>query len=432
MERHVKAFPDGFLWGTANSAYQVEGGNTNNDWYEWEQREGGLPPDQRCGDAIDWWAGRRWEEDFDRAAAMGIKIFRISIEWSRVQPAPDRWDEGAITRYGEMVDGLTARGILPMVCLHHFTNPLWVRDAGGWEDARIVDWFSRYARRMVDALGERVPFWLTMNEPNVYSAMGYLTGEYPPAKHSFSALRKVMAHQAMIHAAVYRMIKEHHPQARVGFAHSWTGFIPSRENHPLDRLLAWITSSFYNDFFPNMFSTGRASLFGIPVSVVEARGTQDFIGLNYYTTNTLRFDLRKWEQFFMVMDLPERAKCSPNGMSALVPEGMTRALRWAAQFGLPIIVAENGTEDDARDDRFRQEYLLAHLERVLEAIGEGVNIIGYMYWSMTDNFEWNFGWQMRFGLIEVDRATQTRLPRVSAEMYAKICKENQLPDSFTD
>ena len=184
-------FPRGFLWGTATAAYQVEGNNTNNNWYRWEQ-EGHTQG--KVGLACDWWGGR-WREDFDRAAEGGQNAHRMSVEWSRIQPTPDTWDEDALERYRTMLRGLRERGMTPMVTLHHFTDPLWLYDSCGWENDDIVTIFERYVRKVVEALKEYVSYWITINEPNGYRLSGYVKGDFPACNKGARAAVRVLANK---------------------------------------------------------------------------------------------------------------------------------------------------------------------------------------------------------------------------------------------
>ena len=174
-------FPRGFLWGTATAAHQVEGNNTNNNWWKWEQ-EGHTKA--KSGLACDWWGGR-WREDFDRVAETGQNAHRFSVEWSRIQPAPDQWDEDALEKYRLMLRGLHERGLTAMVTLHHFTDPLWLAEQGGWEDDDTPQKFTVFVRRTVEALKEYVTMWVTINEPNVYAYSAYSDGAYPPGKERY-------------------------------------------------------------------------------------------------------------------------------------------------------------------------------------------------------------------------------------------------------
>src|SRR5687768_6949253 len=178
MPQATYHFPRGFLWGTATAAHQVEGNNTNNQWWKWEQ-DGHT--NGTSGLACDWWGGR-WREDFDRAAEGQQNAHRLSIEWSRIQPTPDHWDENALDRYRDMVRGLAERGMTPIVTLHHFSDPLWLAEKGGWERGAVSGHFEKYVRKVVEALKEYVTLWCTINEPNVLFAFGWVYGAFPPGK----------------------------------------------------------------------------------------------------------------------------------------------------------------------------------------------------------------------------------------------------------
>ncbi len=203
-------FPNGFLWGTATAAHQVEGGNTNNNWFKWEQ-EGHTA--HQSGKASDWWGGR-WQEDFDNAAQGGQNAHRLSVEWSCIQPTPDRWDEHALEQYRIMMRGMRDRGITPMVTLHHFTDPLWLVELGGWETAAVVPLFEKFAGKVVEALKEYCTLWITINEPNVYALEGYLRGNFPPGKSDLKLSLVVQSNMVRAHAAAYRLIHTLQPEAR--------------------------------------------------------------------------------------------------------------------------------------------------------------------------------------------------------------------------
>ena len=178
-------FPRGFLWGTATSSYQVEGNNTNSDWWAWEQEPGRIIQNQKSGRACDWWSGR-WREDFDRAAESGQNAHRLSVEWSRIQPTPDHWDESAIDRYRDMLRGLVERNMLPLVTLHHFSTPLWLAQQGGWENDKIAEHFEKFVRKIVEALHDYTTYWMPINEPKMMMPASAATqnpptiGQMPP------------------------------------------------------------------------------------------------------------------------------------------------------------------------------------------------------------------------------------------------------------
>ena len=207
MPRATFNFPTGFLWGTATAAHQVEGNNTNNDWWAWEQEAGRILEGNRSGKAADWWGGR-WREDFDHAKDGWQNAHRFSVEWSRIQPEPDRWDEAALDRYRDMLLGLRERNMIAMITLHHFTNPQWLAEMGGWENDEVVNLFAEYVRRTVDALKAHCQLWVTLNEPNVYMNGGYLGEGFPPAKNDQKAGLQVLLNMVKAHAAAYQVIHE--------------------------------------------------------------------------------------------------------------------------------------------------------------------------------------------------------------------------------
>ncbi len=415
-------FPRGFLWGTATASHQVEGHNTNNNWYDWELG-GHITNGHECGLACDWWGGR-WREDFDRAAESGQNAHRLSIEWSRVQPAPDRWDEDALDHYRQMLRGLNERGLTPMVTLHHFTDPLWLAELGGWEDEAVIEHFEKYVRKVVEVLHEYVALWCTINEPNVLTASGYVLGNFPPGKHDLRAAFQVMTNLVRAHAAAYHAIHDLQPQARVGLAHQYRGFQPAKSRSPLDRWAANLTSRAFNETIPQALKTGTLRFVTGRKRIPRARGTQDFFGLNYYTQECVAFNPFAPGDLFGRRFYASDAELSPTGFIANQPEGFFRALKWSLQFGLPIIVTENGVEDP--DDNFRPRYLAQHIHQMWRGVNYTWPIKGYFHWSLVDNFEWERGWTQRFGLWELDVETQARRKRPSAELYEAICRENAI------
>ncbi|HEX7284862.1 MAG TPA: family 1 glycosylhydrolase, partial [Candidatus Angelobacter sp.] len=198
----------------ATSAHQVEGGNCNNQWSAWEQ-QGRIKSGDRAGAACDWW--RNAERDFDLARQLGVNALRLSVEWSRIEPEEERWDEAALARYRQMLEGLRARGMRPFVTLHHFTNPLWLEKKGAFQTPESVALFERYTRRVVAALGDLCSDWITFNEPNVYVALGYFLGEFPPGKKGrFVQAALVTRNLCLAHAAAYRAIHALQANANAG------------------------------------------------------------------------------------------------------------------------------------------------------------------------------------------------------------------------
>ncbi len=422
MPQATYHFPRGFLWGTATAAHQVEGNNTNNNWWKWEQ-DGHT--NGRSGLASDWWGGR-WREDLDRASEAGQNAHRLSVEWSRIQPAPDRWDEDALEKYRVLLRGLKERGMTPMVTLHHFSDPLWLGEMGGWETEAVVPLFGKFVRKTVEALKEYCSLWCTINEPNVYAIEGYIRGHFPPGKSDMKLALQVQANMVRAHAAAYHAIHDVQPESRVGYALHFRPQEPARSWSPLDRLMRNIKFSAINMAFPSAISTGvmRSPVGKVPVP--EARGTQDYFGLNYYSVDTVAFDLTNRAEVFSRSFFPEGTDLADAKQNANQPEGFFQAIKWAVRAypDLPVLITENGIEDIT--DRIRPRYLAQHVHAMWRAVNFNWPVKGYFHWSLVDNFEWERGWSQRFGLWGIHPETQKRTKRPSADLYAEICRENGL------
>ncbi len=415
-------FPPDFRWGVATAAHQVEGDNTNNQWWQWEQQPDRIAQGHTSAAACNWWEAA--EDDFDRAAAMNLNTVRLSLEWSRIEIAPGHIDTGALDRYVEMIQALLDRGIEPMVTLHHFSNPIWFEDMGGWTSPNAVPYFTRFVEQIVPVLRDDVTLWCTINEPTVYAYMGYLAGVFPPGRHDFKATTTVIRTMLKAHAAAYKKIHQLQPNAEVGLAHHLRIFDPARQRHPLDRLVAWAQDMSMNT------SVLRAVWDGWwlpPLGLGPAlalRRTLDWIGLNYYTRDRVIFDRTARDEAFGRAVLAEQAEMMDGGYGELYPEGIARALKRLARLKIPIHITENGIPD--HDDDQRPRALLQHLHQVWRTMQQNVRVASYYHWTLTDNFEWAEGWTLRFGLIELDPETQARDRRPSADLYTAIAGANAI------
>ena len=420
-------FPDGFLWGSATSSHQVEGRNTNNDWWAWEQagrvkESSGLACDQY----------HRFAGDFDLAASLHHTAHRFSVEWSRIEPAEGAFDDGALAHYREVLQALRQRRIEPIVTLHHYTNPQWVAKAGGWTSPKIVDWFARYTQRVVGALGDLVRYWVTINEPLVFVNMSYIEGTAPPGVQDMRQALLVTEQLLRAHAASYRVLHAGTTSAeppQVSIAHYVADFWPCRRWWPPDGWVTHLTDRIFNAAFVEVLTEGRCSILGVRKwHIPEAKGTLDYLGLNFYRRQFMRYTPGHPNWPAKSCDLAHHARQSTERTAMgwdVHPDSFRRALvRWAGT-GLPILVTENGTAmvDDAR----RWDYINRHLHAMAQAMQSGAKVFGYCYWSLLDNFEWAHGFGPRFGLIEVDYPTQRRTIRDSATRYAEVCRTNRLP-----
>lgn len=426
----MRPFPPGFLFGCATSAYQVEGGITN-DWSRWESAGRLKDPAGRCGAAADHW--NRWEEDFDLLSSLGATAYRFSVEWARIEPAPGVFDPAALARYADMVRALRARGIEPFVTLLHFTHPTWFHETSPWHDesGECVRRFERFAREVGRALPE-VRRWTILNEPGPWLVGAYVAGLIPPGEKSLTLASRAFTNLVRAHARARLALREVTGEAAsIGLAHNVMRFVPSRERHPGDRLLARYVARLYNHAFPSALSTGRVELGVVPGlrwvrEVPEARGSLDFLGVNYYSRMFLELEPR-------VRGLPvhpfyeDRGGLGQSDLGwEIHPAGLTEALEeMSARYGLPLYVTENGIDD--RDDTRRSTFLYDHLEAVLDGITRGADVRGYLHWSLIDNFEWLEGFEPRFGLFSVDYATQLRSPTRAAELFRQVTRARALP-----
>jgi beta-glucosidase len=431
MGNRLPRFPAGFLWGAATSAHQVEGGNRGNDWWRFEQQPGRIHGGATSGDACRHW--ERFDADFALAAADGHNAHRLSLEWSRIEPARGQPDAAAIAHYHEVFASLKRHRLLPIVTLHHFTNPLWIADHGGWENHDTVDAFCDFVRLCAREFGGEVDWWCTVNEPEVYGFRGYSEGVWPPAKRDDSAAICVIANMLEAHGRAYRILHAEDQAdadgdgltARVGFAKHHPQLEPANPWNPLDLLRAHFENAVFNDAVEEAAVTGEIAL-SIPGArsvirqVPDLERSLDWIGLNYYTRWMVRA--------FGPEPHVTRRGAPVNDLGWEVwPAGIERALVRIARLGSPILVTENGFADAT--DAYRPRALVETLGHVARAIERGADVLGYLHWSLMDNFEWADGWRARFGLYHVDVSDPERVRHRtrSADLYARICRANEIP-----
>ena len=430
-----------FLWGAATSSHQIEGYNTGNDWWAWEQT-GAIDRKEVSGPATDH--RNRFREDLGLAKELGLNSYRLSIEWSRIEPEEGRWDSQALEWYAEVLAECERLSLLPMVTLHHFTSPQWFAEQRDFTSELSYHKFANYVRKIVKTLGNRIPLWCTFNEPVIMCVGKYLAGFQPPAIYDPSNCSKMFRGILKSHVRAYDLIHSEMPHRRgpwrhhplmVGYAHNMMDFVPARHWHPMERFLTFVGRSFYNQSWLDA-TTGRPQKFGItglvPTApeVKEALGrvTTDFIGINYYSKAIMRWRA-KGEHFETSPGFPFGVGFGDPGQPVsemgwgFHPEGLRRMIRFAQAYGLPLFITENGIADGT--DRYRGDYVRDHLRVVAAEIAQGTDIRGYFYWSLLDNFEWVKGFLPRFGLIEVNYDTFKRTPRPSFYELQKIISLHQ-------
>ncbi len=422
-------FPKDFLWGAATSSHQVEGNNTNNDWWEWEQTR---LPQARSGQACDQW--NRFEEDFKLAQDLGHTAHRFSIEWSRIEPQEDQWDNLALDHYAQVIRSLRSKGMEPIVTLHHFTLPLWLARQGGWASPKTPELFARYVEKVTEALGSDVHYWMTLNEPGVYTYKSYLTGEWPPGVKSSDEGFKVFKNLLLGHVLAYEKIKEVYfrkgwQEPMVGIAQSVLIFRACSDRSLRDRVAARFRHWTFNHLFVQALVRGKAYCIGLFSIHLPKAKTLDFIGLNYYTRDFVRHNGLGYPGIFgqaCTATVEQNRHTAKNNFLSweIYPKGLYTFLKDFSRYKLPLLVSENGLATN--DDTERTDFIVEHLKAIARAMNEGAPVIGYLYWSLLDNYEWAEGFVPRFGLIEVNYATQERKIRDSARKFAGIIRSGRM------
>lgn len=374
-------FPEKFLWGAATSAYQVEGGIENSDWSKF------YPAGKACNHY------HFWQKDFDLLKKLNLDAYRFSLEWSRIEPEEGKFDEKEINHYKEMLEVLKARKIRTMLTLWHFTNPQWLIKKGGWQAKGVVFYFSRFGKKVFAEYKDLVDFWLTINEPLVWATNSYLKGIWPPKKRNFILCLKVIKNQIKAHRKIYQIFHKEDQKVKIGIAKNNIFFEPYNKNSLLDKFSVNLANYFWNRYF-----------------LEKIKNSLDFIGLNYYFHNKIKFPFQQKNENKIVSDLGWE----------IYPKGIYYVLKELKKYNLPIYITENGVAD--AKDKIREKFIKEHLFWVKKAIEEGIDVRGYFHWSLIDNFEWEKGFSPRFGLVEIDYKTLERKIRKSAYFYAKITK----------
>ena len=401
-------FPQGFLWGAATSSYQVEGNNSNTDWWAWEQK--GRTPDV-SGEACDYY--NRFKSDHDFLTELGCNTYRLSIEWARVEPEEGNFSVDEFAHYREVLQDLKKRNIKTQVTLWWWVSPFWFSKKYGFHKKKSVELFARYAQKVVDELGDLIDMYQVFNEPMVPLGQGYLSGIYPPGIHNPFKFLRALNGIANSHKKAYQIIKEKYPNVPVGVSYLYNWY--ASEN--LGFLVAIINR--------------LARWYRVELIDSKIKGHLDFVAVQYYRLGRIKFDWKNIKldainQVYFGFTIEEDEK---NLMKWITyPEGIYNVLiEIQKKHKLPIYITENGVPTSTGlDDEERIVFIREHLKFVHKAISEGVDVRGYNHWSLMDNYEWLYGYIPRFGLVEIDYETLERHPRKSFYEYAKICKENSL------
>ena len=438
-------FPDGFLWGAATSAYQIEGspladGAGPSVWHRFAHTPG-LVANGDTGDvACDHY--RRWKDDVALMRELGLGAYRFSIAWGRILPeGSGRVNSAGLDFYGRLVDGLLEAGIRPCVTLFHWDLPAALDDRGGWLNPDVAGWFAEYAAIVFRALDDRVDLWVTLNEPWVVVDGGYLHGKLAPGHHSLfeaplAAHHLLIAHGAAVEA--YRAEGRHEIGIVVNLEPQHAASDHDSDRAARDRADAYVNRWYLDPVLLGRYPDAMPELFGpawpefAADDLPRIRQPIDFLGINYYSRR-------------LVCEAP--VFLPPRTARVIVPhrthtmigwevysEGLTETLAGVRdRYGdLPLYITENGAafydppvlDGDRLSDPLRVAYFRDHLRAAHRAIEAGVDLRGYFAWSLLDNFEWAHGFAVRFGLVHVDYATQKRTPKESARFYSEVIRTN--------
>lgn len=412
-------FKKDFLWGASTSGHQVEGG-AHDQWTVWElanaaelaktaekrlswmpawesvKHQASKPENYISGRGVDHYD--RYPDDFKLMKRLELNSLRFGIEWARLEPEEGQWDQAAIEHYREYINELKKLDIEPVMNIWHWTHPVWFEEKGAFKDKKNLDHFDRFINKLMEEYGSDIIYYITINEPNVYTVFGYLSKDtssgmrWPPEENSKIGFLRVYWHLVLAHRRAYRIIKRHKPAAQVGIA-AQLGNIQAKDPHDiLDSISTKVMRYYWNWWF-----------------FKRIRKHQDFVGINYYFTDYYDGLFKRSSPTQPLSDVGWYME--PEGLYPLL-------IRAWAHYKKPIMVTENGVAD--AKDEYRRWWIEETIVAMERAMSQGVQLIGYFHWSLLDNFEWAMGWWPRFGLIEVDRAHgMKRTIRPSALWFAE-------------
>lgn len=457
-----KKFPQDFLWGASTSHFQIEGfpfeiSNRLSDWSQWTQNPSHIA-DQTNGDqACEFY--KRYASDLDLLTELNLNAFRLSLNWAAICPQPPSDNQPTVNKeaidyYRRVLQIARNKNIKTFVTLFHFCLPEWLAKDGGWENEKTAYEFARFSKIAAQELGDLVDFWQTLNEPMSYVYESYVNGLWPPGLvNAYAKSFLVIRNQLIGHAAAYKTIHEANKGAQVSYALHWRPFIPRNLNNPLDLSVTYCRNKIFNHLFPMAIQSGYLAcpfpfnmyreLASLAGPIADLKDSIDYLGVNYYTREICEFSLAarfipvgiRSDIRIMPVNALGWESCPATFLKALTVD--TRPYhKDSTGKARPVYITENGfgsrfsadlSEGDwSLNDEDRCEYLHSHLLSIYQAIQAGVDIRGYLHWSLLDNFEWAEGLQIRFGLVRVAYPTQERTLRESALLYKAMAVSNSL------
>jgi len=438
-------FPENFIWGTATASYQIEGhpladGAAPSIWHTFTHKKGKIKNNDNGDIACDHY--HRYPEDIEEMKKLGIDAYRFSMSWSRIIPEPGKINQKGLDFYQELTDKLLKAGITPFCTLFHWDTPQWLQDQGGFASRESVNHFLYYGEQVFRTLGDRIKNWITINEPMVYTLMGYGTGEMAPGKRfDLKGLFHSIHHLLFSHAELCRLCKAEVESSSIGIAEAQVWIRPAQPGKEKDILASEIMDNLINKTFidPILFGKYPAIILEkaarfLPKTFIseleKMTAPFDFVGINYYMKQDYRFNLLS--PVFHAKETPD-PHAQRSAMWEIYPDGLYNLLmRLKEGYGNPVCyITENGypriDEKEPFEDMDRIEYLNSHIRMAHKALENGSRLKGYFHWSLMDNFEWHHGYSMRFGLIHVDFTSLERKWKKSAYWYRDLVTSGELP-----
>ena len=442
----MRRFPDGFLWGVSTSAFQIEGsldadGRGPSIWDDF-RGESGDTGERACDHY------RRWREDVDLLAELNVNAYRFSLAWPRLLPDGRRREQRGFDHYDRLLDALLERGIEPVVTLYHWDLPLALQEDGGWVNRDTAARFADFATACYSAFGDRVQWWLTINEPWIVGLLGYLHGLHAPGiKDDVLGEVTVFHHLLLAHGLATQAYRASGRQGRIGLAPNLAPHYPAT---PQDEEVAhasdgyvnrWFLDAIFRGAYPQDMQARYEELVG-PLDFVRdgdlgtISAPTDYLGVNYYAPRVMEAvpGDRPWPWRVIVPEGVQTTGGFTDGVARteagtpIVPAALTDLLvRVGRDYGIPVLITENGAVfAEPQHDEQRIAFVHDHLAAVADAIDRGAEVLGYCHWSFLDNFEWALGYAQRFGLVHVDYETQVRTVKDSGRYYARIAAANAL------
>ncbi len=426
--------PKDFLLGSATAASQIEGNDYNTNWYHWYE-QGMIENNDNPFIASDHF--HHLKEDLAILKELNQDVYRMSIEWSRIEPREGEWSVEGLKYYRREIKALLKAGIKPLVTLHHFSHPQWFEEKGQWTSDEAVRYFLRFVKVLVINLGDLISEYCTINEPNVMAMGSYLTGEFPPGKKDdLKSYFKVSKNFIIAHIKAYELIhkireRKGFTDTKVGFAMHYT-YLEADKKCPMTKHSVKAMNYLFHTIFEKGFFEGKASL---PICFNIKRKYDsycDFMGINYYT----RHVIYPSKNIAMLFGEAEIDRTIPKGELSdlgwqIYPDGLYNVVKAAYEkYPMPVYITENGIADDA--DEKRVNYIYEHLKAVSNLIEDGVDVKRFYYWSTMDNLEWSHGYWPRFGLVEIDYENGKRTIRKSGRFYSEICKNKKVTNEMIE